>query len=125
MRPLVSFALAVAAFVPVAAADVVPTDGMIIMTNTTFVPGTYNLPNGVTIGASNVDLNLNGAVLQGAGGTTYGVKSIGNSHVTIHNGAAHGYYYGVRVEGGMDNEVSNCDLSDNYVDPNSLGGSPP
>ncbi len=104
---------------------VVPTDGMVITTNTTFVPGTYNLPHGVSIGASDVDLDMNGAVLVGAGGTTFGVTSIGHSNVSIHGGAARGYYYGIRIESGSGIAVFACDLSNNYVDPASLGGGAP
>ncbi|MEO6710656.1 MAG: NosD domain-containing protein, partial [Planctomycetota bacterium] len=96
-----------------------------ITTNTIFVPGSYALPNGVTIGASGVDLDMNGAVLVGSGGVNYGVTSIGHSNVTIHGGSLHGYYYGVRVEGGSAIAVNRCDLSSNYVDPASLGGGAP
>lgn len=108
-----------------AVGQVVPTDGMVITTNTTFVPGTYNLPHGVSIGASGVDLDMNGAVLVGSGGTTFGVTSIGHSNVSIHGGAARGYYYGIRIESGSSVAVSACDLSGNYVDPASLGGGAP
>jgi parallel beta-helix repeat protein len=107
------------------AAPVIPTNGMVITTNTTFVPGSYNLPNGVSIGASNVDLDMNGAVLVGSGGTTFGVTCIGHSNVTIHNGELHGYYYGIRIENGSGVSVARCELSHNYVDPASLGGGAP
>ena len=111
---------------PHAFADlVVPTDGMVITANTTFVPGTYGLPNGVTIGADGVTLDLNGAVLVGNGGTTYGVASIGHSNVTVTNGTLKGYYYGIRVENGGSVTVSHCTLSGNWVDPASLGGGAP
>jgi parallel beta-helix repeat protein len=104
---------------------VVPTNGMLITTDTTFVPGTYNLPNGVTIGARGVTLDMNGATLVGSGGVTYGVTSIGHSNVTIANGTLKGYYYGVRVESGAGISVLDCTLSDNYVDPASLGPGAP
>jgi parallel beta-helix repeat protein len=108
-----------------ALAQVVPTDGMVITSNTVFAPGSYALPHGVSVGASGVDLDLNGAVLVGSGGTTFGVTSIGRSNVNIHGGALHGYYYGVRIENGSGITVSGCDLSNNYVDPASLGGGAP
>ncbi|MHC4766324.1 MAG: hypothetical protein ACYTF2_14605, partial [Planctomycetota bacterium] len=44
-------------------AGTVPTNGMVITTDTTFEPGTYNLPDGVSIGASGITLDMNGAVL--------------------------------------------------------------
>ncbi len=106
-------------------APVVPTNGMVITVNTTFVPGTYSLPSGVSIGANGVDLDMNGAVLVGSGGTTYGVTSIGRSSVNIHGGGLHGYYYGIRIESGSSITVNACDLSNNYVDPASLGGGAP
>lgn len=112
--------------VAIAAADlVVPTDGMVITADTTFVPGTYSLPNGVSIGASGVALDMNGAVLVGAGGVTYGVRSLGHSNVSVANGTLKGYYYGIRVEDGASITVSGCTLSNNYVDPASLGGGAP
>ena len=63
-------AVAATVFVAVASAGsmagpVIPTDGMIITQDTTFEPGVYVLPNGVSIGASGVTLNLNGARLTG------------------------------------------------------------
>ncbi|MCZ6655203.1 MAG: hypothetical protein O7D91_19510, partial [Planctomycetota bacterium] len=79
---------------------VVPTDGMVITEDTTFEPGTYNLPNGVSIGASRVTLDMNGAVLVGTNFANYGVTSIGHSAVTIINGVVENYYYGMRLENG-------------------------
>lgn len=105
---------------------VVPTDGMVITRDTTFAPGTYNLPNGISIGAPGVTLHLNGAVLVGAGGTTYGITVLGKNDVSILGaGGVHGYYYGIRAESLSGLTVSGCDCSDNYVDPASLGGGAP
>ena len=86
--------------VPAQAGTVVPTDGMVITTDTTFTPGTYNLPNGVSIGASGVTLDMNGAELVGTGFQNYGVTSSGFSDVTIANGTVRNYYYGMRIQGG-------------------------
>ncbi|MBL9121407.1 MAG: right-handed parallel beta-helix repeat-containing protein [Phycisphaerae bacterium] len=110
---------------PLFADLVIPTDGMVVTTNTTLVPGTYSLPNGLVIGASKVVLDLNGSTLVGSGGVTYGVQSIGHSSVSIVNGTIKGYYYGVRAENGSSVIVTGCTLSDNYVDPASLGGGAP
>jgi len=43
---------------------VVPTDGMVITSDTTFCPGTYSLPNGITINANNITLDCDGAILK-------------------------------------------------------------
>ena len=102
------------------AGTVVPTDGMVIIEDTTFEPGTYNLPNGVSIGASGVTLDMNGAVLVGTNFANYGVTSIGHSAVTIMNGVVENYYYGMRMEDGTSIQILGNNLSDNWVDPNSM-----
>jgi parallel beta-helix repeat protein len=106
-------------------ADVVPTDGMVIAANTTFVPGTYYLPSGVSIGASGITLDMNGATLVGTQFNNYGVTCIGRNNVTIRNGAVHGYYYGMRIENGAGVQIINNDLSGNWLDPASLQAPPP
>jgi parallel beta-helix repeat protein len=111
---------------PQALADpVIPSDGMVITEDTTFVTGTYSLPSGVSIGAPGVTLDLNGAVLLGTNFQNFGVTCIGFDNVTVTGGSAHGYYYGLRVETSDSFAVTNCDLSDNWVDPNSLGSNAP
>jgi parallel beta-helix repeat protein len=44
---------------------VIPTDGMIINESTTFCPGNYNLPNGISIGTNDITLDCNYSVLIG------------------------------------------------------------
>ncbi|HLQ37538.1 MAG TPA: NosD domain-containing protein, partial [Planctomycetota bacterium] len=113
---------------PAAAQQVVPMDGQVFTSNTVLVLGTYNLPHGVSIGAANVTLDLNGATLVGSGGSgtpTYGVTSIGWNNVVIENGTVRGYYYGVRVENGTGVQVRDNILSGNWVDPASQTGNPP
>src|SRR5437588_440156 len=80
--------------------SIVPTDGQVFTSNTTFVPGTYNLPNGVLIGASNITLDMNGATLVGTNFNNYGVTCVGYNNVVIRNGTVRNYYYGIRVESG-------------------------
>lgn len=107
------------------AGEVVPTDGMVITEDTTFVAGVYVLPAGVSIGASGVTLDMNGAELLGSQFNGYGVTSIGFDDVTIRNGIVRNYYYGMRIEDGADVRIENNDLSRNWVDPESLGGGAP
>ncbi len=104
----------------VALGDVVPTDGMVITQDTTFLPGTYYLPNGVSIGAAGITLDMNGATLVGTTYNNYGVTCIGHADVTIKNGVIHTYYYGIRVENGSGIQILDNDLAGNWVDPNSL-----
>jgi len=105
--------------------EVIPTDGMIITEDTTFVPGTYHLPNGVVIGASGITLDMNGAELVGTDFNNYGVVCAGYDDVTIKNGIINTYYYGVRVKASDNFTLLNMDLSYNWVDPASQGSSAP
>ncbi|MHC4065640.1 MAG: NosD domain-containing protein, partial [Planctomycetota bacterium] len=104
---------------------IVPTNGMIITANTTFVPGTYNLPDGVSIGAAGITLDMNGATLVGTDFNNYGVTCIGYDNVTIKNGTVRGYYYGMRIENGTGITIQDNNLSENWVDPLSLTPSAP
>ncbi|MFO0840447.1 MAG: right-handed parallel beta-helix repeat-containing protein [Phycisphaerae bacterium] len=113
-------ALVVATVVTLRAQPIIPTDGMVITQNTTFVAGVYNLPSGVSIGASGVTLDMNGAVLVGGSFNNYGVTCIGHDDVTIRNGTVLGYYYGMRIESGARIRVESNILSSNWVDPASL-----
>lgn len=65
------------------------------------------------------------ATLTGTDFQNYGVTSIGQSNVTIRGGHLHGYYYGIRVENGSGIQIESNDLSENWVDPASLGDNPP
>jgi parallel beta-helix repeat protein len=112
--------------IPAASAQpVVPTNGQVFTANTIFVVGTYNLSNGVFIGASGITLDLNGATLVGTGFNNFGVTCLGRDNVVIKNGTIRGYYYGVRVENGSGVQVLDNDLSANWRDPNSLTANPP
>ncbi len=107
------------------AQPIVPSDGQVFTTDTTFVPGTYSLPHGVSIGASGITLDMNGATLEGTGFQNFGVTSIGYSDITIKNGSCRGYYYGVRIDNGANVRVLDNDLSLNWVDPASKTPNPP
>src|SRR5262245_54484833 len=123
-RPAVLVLAHLALVATAAAQPVVPTDGMVITTSTTFVTGTYSLPHGVSIGASNITLDMNGATLVGTGFNNYGVTCIGFSNVTIRNGACRTYFYGMRAENGSGIQILDNDLSLNYVDPSSQTNNP-
>src|ERR1035441_3443781 len=95
---------------PVAGQTTVPVDGQVFMTNAVLAPGIYFLPTGVSIGASGVTLNMNGASFVGSNFNNYGITSIGHDNVVIRNGTIRGYYYGVRIESGTNLQVCNNDL---------------
>jgi nitrous oxidase accessory protein len=106
--------------------DVVPTDGMTIRTSTRFLQGTYNLPNGVVAGANNIVIDMNGAVLIGKGtGQGFGLSIENRVNVTVSNGTLRGYYYGIKVQYSRKVSILSMNLSNNWVDPNSLGPNPP
>ena len=91
--------------------QVVPTNGMVITTNTTFVPGVYNLPDGVSIGASGITLDMNGAELVGFGGVTYGVTCLGYDNVTISNCEIRVLENGIDVHSGRGHLFENNNFS--------------
>jgi parallel beta-helix repeat protein len=45
----------------------IPTDGCEVTIDTTFVSGTYNLPNGINVNANDLTLDCNGSILKGNG----------------------------------------------------------
>jgi parallel beta-helix repeat protein len=120
LRSAAPLLAAICAATAARAGTVVPTNGMVITEDTTFAPGTYSLPDGVSIGASGITLDMNGAVLEGTDYENYGVTCLGYDDVVIANGIARNYYYGMRIETGSGIQVLDNDLSDNWVDPASL-----
>ena len=71
-----------------------PTDGMSITENTTFCTGTYDLPDGITLGASSIVLDCNGAVLNGSG-FNRGILDWTANNVIIRNCTVKNYDYGI------------------------------
>ena len=100
--------------------ETVPIDGMVITTSCSLKPGTYHLPNGISIGASNVRVDMMGVTLIGTGsGTGFGVTMLGVHDATIVGGTIHGYYYGLRIEHCHGCAVLDLDASRNWLDPKS------
>ena len=120
-----AFVVLLVSVLPAAPQPVVPVDGQVFMSNAVFVPGTYNLLRGVSIGAPGVTLDLNGATLLGNNFTNYGVMSIGHDNIIIRNGTIRGYYYGIRIESCANAQVLGNDLSANWLDPTSQTPNPP
>jgi len=85
---------------------ITPTDGMTITQDTAFCEGTYNLPNGIVIGADGITLNGNGAVLNGNSALT-GILMEGRNGVTINNISVQNYYYGIKLSNSNSNTISN------------------
>jgi parallel beta-helix repeat protein len=80
-----------------------------ISTNTRIAPGTYTIdvPDGqavVEIDGDNVTLDLTGVTIQSSTKNPWervgtGIRSKGHRHITIRNGAIHGYRFGILLEG--------------------------
>jgi parallel beta-helix repeat protein len=98
---------------PARAQCVVPTDGMVITQNTTFCSGTYYLPNGITIGASNITISGSSTTLYGDNTTNkYGVRATARAHVTIQNLTVRTYYHGLHLQDCDDLTILRCNVWD-------------
>lgn len=89
---------------------VVPTDGMVVNTDTVLAPGVYYLPNGISIGSDNVTLDCNGALLVGSNREGRGITCIGRSGVTIKGARIREYYHGIYCQ-----ECENLHLLENEI----------
>ena len=92
-----------------------PTDGMVIIENTTFCSGTYNLPNGISIGADNVELDCNNAILNGttsvSGKSAINISFINN--IIIKNCVIENYHKGIVLFNSIGNQIRSNKLSYN------------
>ncbi len=98
---------------PAAAAHV--TCGQTIVASTTFDSNVGPCSEGLTIGADNVVLDLNGFTLSGtpASGEGPGILVDGRTGVTVRNGTVTQFDSGVAIEGGSGNTVTNMDIRAN------------
>src|ERR1700674_3564085 len=78
--------------------NVTPTDGMIIAEDTQLAPGTYFLPNGLSIGADGVTLSGVGAHIQGQNEQGVGVQVAGRNTVPIRDVSISSCKYGIRAD---------------------------
>jgi len=84
---------------PIAVADpIVPVDGRIFTSSVVFVTAVYDFPHGVSIGASGITLDMNGATLSASGLNGYGVTCVDHDDVVLMNGVVRGFYYGIQVQ---------------------------
>lgn len=78
--------------------QVAPTDQMVITEDTTFAPGVYYLPNGLTIGADNVTVQGQDTLIVSPVQEGVGIRATGRSGITLRNLAISGYYHGIRCD---------------------------
>jgi len=95
---------------------VVPTDGMVITEDTTFCYGVYHLPSGIKIGANDIELNCNGATLNGTG--FYGIFLQDKNNATVKN-CKIGYYEwgGIHLKNSSHNILINNEIYWEYGQP--------
>jgi parallel beta-helix repeat protein len=86
---------------------VIPADGMTIVTDTTFCPGNYELPNGIIIGADHVTLDGNGAGLNG-NDAGYGLRAEGRHGFTVRDLIIRRYFHGMHIRNCSDVTITNC-----------------
>jgi parallel beta-helix repeat protein len=78
--------------------EITPTDGMVITQDTTFAPGVYFLPNGLTIGADDVTVDGNGALIVSNKQENVAIHAEGRRNVRVHNLSISGFYHGLRFD---------------------------
>ncbi len=86
---------------------------------------------GLIMEASNVVIDGQGAIIQGdmtvapSGRQGTGIYAKGRSHVTLKNVRVQGFRIGIHIEDGQHWLLENCDVSDNYHDPDFKWGEGP
>jgi nitrous oxidase accessory protein NosD len=88
-----------------------PTNNLIISRDTVFRPGTYFLPDGVTVAGDNLTLDGNGACLVGSQRLGSGVKISNCRNVTIKNLKLVGYNYGIAARSCHSLTISGCQVT--------------
>src|SRR5574341_859731 len=103
---------------PMAAAECIePTDGMTIRENILFCSSTYDIPNGITIGANDVVLDCGTAVLRGVvGESEIGIKAENVDHITIKNCNIVTFTQGIYLK-----NVTNSLIEENAILKNRIG----
>lgn len=89
----------------------IPGDGMVITHDVRLQPGSYQLPTGLSISASNITLDGQGAVLIGRDRTGRGLTIQDCSHVTIKNLRLRDYYHGIYVRNCQHLTLLNCHVT--------------
>jgi parallel beta-helix repeat protein len=91
---------------------VTPTDGLTITADTTFTPGVYHLPQGITIAADDITLDGNGALLIGRTHNGRGITLDNRHNITLKNLHLQGYYHGLYARHCRQLTITNCHIRD-------------
>lgn len=88
-----------------------PTNGMQISKDTTFEPGVYFLPEGITIAADGITLDGNGALIVGRGRQGQGVRVEGQRGVTIKNLRLQEFHHGIWARNCQELTIQKCQIT--------------
>lgn len=91
--------------------QVVPTDGMVITTDTVLRPGVYMLPKGISIAADGVTLDGSQAILLGNHRQGRGLRLQSVNGVTVKNLRLAEYEHGIYAQGCSDLEIFACQIT--------------
>ncbi len=89
----------------------IPIDGMIITQDTTFEPGAYFLPHGITIAADNITLTGNGAMLVGDQRSGQGIRVSNQAGVTLRNLQVRDFYHGILAQNCQALTITGCQVT--------------
>lgn len=87
---------------------VVPQDGMTITRDVAFQPGAYVVPNGLVVGADDITIEGNGAVLVGADKRGRGLTINRRRNVTVRNLTVLGFYHGIWANACTELHIEGC-----------------
>ncbi len=78
--------------------NVIPTNGMVITEDTRFAPGTYMLPDGLTIATDGITLEGEDTLIVSQRQEGVGLQARGRQGVTIRRLSISGFYHGIRFD---------------------------
>jgi len=96
-----------------------PTNALIFREDTRFEPGTYFLPEGITIAADGITLDGNGARLIGNGSSGTAIRLEGVSRVTLKNLQVSGFSRGIAAVECQELTIKNCRIRECAASPDS------
>ncbi|MEM4263984.1 MAG: hypothetical protein QW666_03780, partial [Candidatus Woesearchaeota archaeon] len=98
-----------------AAQCVEPVDGMAIYQNTVFCARTFDLPNGISIGADNIELDCGGAILRGNMKGETGLRIDGRKNVRIKGCNILTYKIGIYIKNSTYTTITKTSLLKNKI----------
>jgi len=99
----------------VVAACVDPIDGMTVKESVEFCSGTYDMPNGLTIGADGITVDCNGAILRGEGISGVGIILENVSDVELHDCHVLTYDQGILLKNVRHSTIHNNGILKNRI----------